>query len=137
MKLVLFVSLIALSLPAFAGKKEANRAPNSVKGYKCGGTEPFFGVEIDGNKVTYSSPDHDGKNKKAKPFLTSGPVGAYGMTGATSYRTKKGDMVLTLLSASVAGGKCNDGMSDNLYDYHLTYVTESGTLYGCCDGIAK
>lgn len=110
-------------------------SPSSIKGYLCVGTEPFYSLEIKGNKMVYS----DAVSEKKTTYKVSRPVDAAGVSSgnAVSYREKNGKAVVTLLSSSMAGSDCSDGMSDNKYAYHMMFVTEKFTHFGCCEPLAQ
>jgi uncharacterized membrane protein len=118
MKKLIVLALMLSSVSSFAG----------IKGYKCSGTEPFFGLSIVGKTLTLND------TVKTTKTLVDAPLNAAGMSeGFVSvYKNKKSDINLTIVS-----GSCSDGMSDNTYDYNMVYTKGSIVLYGCCTQIAK
>lgn len=84
------------------------------------GTEPFWAAKVDGNRLTYSTPeDPDGR---------SGAV----------VRTSHGDRVeldATLagqrLTLTVSAGPCSDGMSDTVYPFTVRRRLGEDDQRGC------
>lgn len=119
--LILFSSLL-ISIVSFA----------EVKGLACGGTEPFWSLDIDATngKMHFSSPE----NMKGSTFAVTPPLKARGIqdTLIMVFKGIKSDVSATAISSAIAG-KCNDGMSDTEYSYHVIYTNRKVVRYGCCD----
>ena len=133
MKLAFVVLLtIGFVAQAMAGKKPMNRVISSseVKEIKCSGTEPFFGISGNPTKMKFTSPD----NEKGKSYRMRGLTDALGVMAGNAMAMKSydGRLFLSLLHKGLAGSICNDGMSDNEYDYHLIAIERNVTYYGCC-----
>lgn len=85
-----------------------------------GGTEPFWGIEINGDALVFSSPeDIDGTEVTATRFK--------GNNGLGFSATLDGQA----LEIAVTPGQCSDGMSDRLYPFTATVNLGDATLFGC------
>ncbi|MEP2735756.1 MAG: hypothetical protein ABJP34_05610 [Erythrobacter sp.] len=85
-----------------------------------GGTEPFWGAEINGSELTYSTPDNiDGTLTTVERFAGNGGLSFSGeLNGAA-------------LNATVTPGTCSDGMSDFSYPFTATMMLGDRLLQGC------
>ncbi|WP_155967305.1 hypothetical protein [Kamptonema formosum] len=120
--------LLALSASASAA------SPNTSK-LKCIGTEPFWGVEVEGNMVQFSTPEFSGN--KAKKYWGAQVTTARGAMENTAFQVRasrnSGAEKIVLSVIRAANNSCIDGMSDNKYSHHVLVSLENGTLYrGCC-----
>lgn len=97
--------------------------------YSCFGTEPFWGLKLTNESVEFSSPMDDSVATEAVASKTNA-IG-YADDFAFIVKTDKGSL------ASVTTGECSDGMSDNVYSKHITYVNGDNVFYGCCNEIVK
>jgi uncharacterized membrane protein len=115
------VALISLltAVPALA----------DATGYSCSGTEPFWSLKIDGTKASFETPD----TGKAIFDVAAGKSAA-GMSvdTVTVYDSAVAKTTVTVIAAALTGGKCNDGMSDRLYDYQTVVTAPGHVYYGCC-----
>ena len=85
-----------------------------------GGTEPFWGGEVAGDQMLYTSPeDPDGTSFGVERFTGQGGLGFSGMLG-----DKTIDMTVT-------PGACSDGMSDRTYPYTVTLQIGEEQRTGC------
>jgi uncharacterized membrane protein len=90
------------------------------------GTEPFWGGESSGEKLTYSSPDdEDGTSIAIKRFSGRGGISLSGMLAGKTF-----DMTIT-------PGKCSDGMSYNTYPFEVALRIGNNTWPGCAWTDAK
>jgi len=88
---------------------------------RVSGTEPFWGIEITGQTLTYS-----GVDRPEQTATNPGPV-VQGTTAVITATTSQNSaLVVTLIDTD-----CSDGMSDRVYP--LTAKVEIGgeTLQGC------
>lgn len=88
--------------------------------FRALGTEPFWSIEVIGNRLRYSSPEQieaiavdatiavDGKRTSYAGILQGKPV------------------VLT-----IDPGECSDGMSDRIYPYTASFTWGDRTEHGC------
>ena len=125
--LFIIITSLLLSSASFA----------AIKGYVCTGTEPFFSLNINATtgKMIYTSPE----NEKGSSYSVTNPLQARGVAegNIVVFKGKKSDVSATLLSSTVAGKACSDGMSDNEYSYHLVYTNRQTVMYGCCEPKAQ
>jgi len=84
------------------------------------GTEPFWGGEVTGTQMTYSTPD----SQKGEII----PVTRFAGRGGLSFTGKRGGAELTL---AVAPGQCSDGMSDRAYPFTVMLRIGEETRQGC------
>ena len=96
--------------------------------YSCMGTEPFFNLNIEGSKMSISSPIGDG----AKSEEVISRISAAGYSEDVAFVVKTATATATIIA-----GACSDGMSDEIYSNHVVYTTEESVLYGCCNKIEK
>lgn len=98
--------------------------------YSCFGTEPFWGLKLTETSTVFSSPIEDTETTEAVTSKTNA-IG-YADEFAFVVKTDKGSL------ASVTTGECSDGMSDNVYPKHITYINNDGNVfYGCCREVVK
>ena len=84
------------------------------------GTEPFWGGEVSGGTLTYTTPDNpDGWTIRVDRFA--------GRNGVSF----SGDMEGQSLTAAVSPGQCSDGMSDRTYPFNVTLKIGGETRNGC------
>ena len=115
MKTILATLLLTLSLTAMADTN-----------FSCFGTEPFWGLKIDADSVTFNPYDLIPASEK----ITS-RENALGVTEGYAF------MITTATSTTaITTAECNDGMSDNVYSHTVLYKNADAVFYGCCN-IAK
>ncbi|MGE0528442.1 MAG: COG3650 family protein [Bdellovibrionales bacterium] len=119
-----FITLSVATLAVFAVSAQAE-----IKGYRCFGTEPFYGLDINGANLTLEMLGEDPIS-----YQVSGPTAPIGIQDGyvSVYRAPDKDAVVSIVS-----GTCSDGMSDNEYGYHVVYVEGERVLYGCCEPLAQ
>jgi uncharacterized membrane protein len=84
------------------------------------GTEPFWGGEIAGNRLTYSTPDN--------PRGTVIPVKRFAGRGGLSL---SGELDGGTFDLMITEGNCSDGMSDRSYPFVVTLKLGEETRQGC------
>lgn len=95
---------------------------------KCGGTEPFWDLTIGAKKAKYWDQDEIGKKTTLDILSVQDARGM--MPGEVrKYRFKN---AWSIADAVVLRKKCDDGMSDTIYPYSITFTTESKVFSGCC-----
>jgi len=84
------------------------------------GTEPFWGGEVTGGTLTYTTPDNpDGWTIRVDRFAGRNGVS---FTGTLEER----DFVM-----AVSPGRCSDGMSDRIYPFNATVRIGGDLRNGC------
>jgi len=84
------------------------------------GTEPFWGGEVTGSTLTYSTPENiEG---------TAIPVSRFAGRGGVSF---SGELQGESLDLSVSEGDCSDGMSDRTYPFRATLRIGEDIRSGC------
>lgn len=84
------------------------------------GTEPFWGGQIKGGSLTYTTPENQtGTTIAVERFAGLGGFSYSGTLDAASL-----DMMVTL-------GECSDGMSDRTYPFTVTLKIGGETRQGC------
>ena len=85
-----------------------------------GGTEPFWGIKIDGESAKYSAPeDLDGTGFSVTRFAGNNGLGY------------SGELKGQPIQIAVTPGDCSDGMSDRTYPFTTTISWGDNTLLGC------
>ncbi|WP_067682723.1 COG3650 family protein [Tsuneonella dongtanensis] len=84
------------------------------------GTEPFWGGQVAGTALTYSTPEQpDGTDIAVTRFAGRGGVSWTGMHGGARF------------ALAVTPGDCSDGMSDRTYPYVATLEVAGELRSGC------
>ena len=84
------------------------------------GTEPFWGGEVSGKSLTYSTPeDQDGTVIAVERFAGRGGISYSGLLEGADF-----EMVITPL-------ECSDGMSDRTYPFTATLSIGEDKRNGC------
>lgn len=84
------------------------------------GTEPFWNAQIDGDALTYTTPE-DQKGRRTTVARRDTEIGAV-------FSGKLGDEPLVL---TLAKRTCSDGMSDRAHPFSAVLVLGSQRLTGC------
>ena len=90
------------------------------------GTEPFWGVEITPQSISYTAVDHPGLTATNPGPTVQGTTAVYAAAGADGTA-----LVLTLIAT-----ECSDGMSDRVYPLTARVEVGSQTLNGCAASVA-
>lgn len=102
------------------GKRAAGQENEPVLAFRGFGNEPFWSARVDGDTLVFSTPENqEGTTLHGRrmPSLT-------GMV----FAGKDGDRDFNL---TLTPGDCNDGMSDNRYEYKATFILGDATYKGC------
>jgi len=84
------------------------------------GTEPFWGGQVSGNTMTYTTPENfDGDTIPVKRFAGRG-----GLSFSGTFDEQPVDMTIT-------PGECSDAMSDRTYPFVVTLRLGDETRKGC------
>lgn len=108
------------SLPGDADDSRPWSAIEASEVIHAAGTEPFWGVEVQGTRLVYSNPDD--------PQGTSLEVSRFAGRGGLSYSGELDGKSVTL---AVTSGACSDGMSDRDYPFTATLALGDDLLHGC------
>lgn len=98
--------------------------------YQCAGTEPFWGMTIKGDKLSYDYSADEPVNKTekivSKKLMAARPE-AFGVVAKTKNVT----------ATVILNDQCSDGMSDEIYSHSVALDVRglSGVLEGCCNEI--
>lgn len=100
--------------------------------WHCGGTEPFWGLRLIGDKLRYTNLDGSEINSLAGltelPGLLDGEPGAIKLLSSTG-----GRLSARIEAMSQRGGQaCSDGMSDRNYPYYIRALIGRQNFEGCC-----
>lgn len=95
-------------------KIEADEVINLV------GTEPFWGVRIEGTRANYTNPERpEGSDFTVTRFAGNNGLGYSGSMDGIN------------VSITLTPGECSDGMSDRVFPYVATIALGEETLRGC------
>ena len=84
------------------------------------GTEPFWGGQVQGTALTYSTPENiDGSDIKVTRFAGRGGVSWSGTHAGARF------------ALAVTPGQCSDGMSDRTYPFVATLEVQGEQRNGC------
>lgn len=84
------------------------------------GTEPFWGGQVEGTMLTYSTPENiDGETFSVKRFAGNHGLGLSGQLDTAQF-----DMTIT-------PGECSDGMSSREYPFTVTVSIGGEVREGC------
>lgn len=99
--------------------------------YICSGTEPFWGMKIKGDKLSY---DYYGENEvnKTEKILSKKLMAARPESFGVVAKTRNVTATITL------NDQCSDGMSDQTYSHSvvLDAKAESVVFEGCCNVVS-
>lgn len=84
------------------------------------GTEPFWGGDVVGERLTYTTPE----NAKGEAIAVSRFAGRGGLSFS-------GERKGALLTLAIGPGTCTDGMSDQTYPYTAMLKLGDETRQGC------
>jgi uncharacterized membrane protein len=94
---------------------------------RCGGTEPFWSLDLDSGQATYSSPDEETLSMNASPWRE-----ASGLLGYFAVQLER-DGQLGYASIWRERAFCSDGMSDIRHPFGTILIRPDGeVLAGCC-----
>jgi len=94
--------------------------------FTCHGTEPFWYLTLHDGEMSFKSIDQD------HPLVVKGETRSFAGAGAAMGLTL-GDAQNPFPRAHVLQTQnCNDGMSDETYEYAVVYDTAVTSFIGCC-----
>lgn len=88
---------------------------------QAAGTEPFWGVRVEGGKLSYTTPE-----TMDAPRMFEGKRELH--DGALTVQGGEGDAAFKL---TIARGECSDGMSDLRHPFSAEFVLGKDTFKGC------
>ena len=84
------------------------------------GTEPFWGIRIEGTQANYTNPERpEGADFAVARFAGNNGLGYSGSMDGTN------------VTITLTPGNCSDGMSDRVFPYVATIALGEETLRGC------
>lgn len=108
------------NLPGDASDTEPFSAIATNEALRFTGTEPFWGGEVSGSTLTYSTPENqDGTTIAVERFAGRG-----GLSFSGALDGKPFDLLVTQ-------GQCSDGMSDRTFPFNATLRLGDETRIGC------
>lgn len=84
------------------------------------GTEPFWGGEVSGTRLTYKTPD--------KPEGETIAISRFAGRGGLSF---SGSLAAGPMTLAITPSKCSDGMSDRVYPFMATLQVGADVRQGC------
>lgn len=116
--LILFLAM-SLSTPAMAID------------YMCSGTEPFWGMKIEGHKLSYEYYGEE-EVKKTEIILSKKLMAARPESFGVVAKSKKATATIVL------NDQCSDGMSEETYSHSVVLDLKALpiALEGCCNQIS-
>ena len=124
---------VAPEAPAAAAPAPASAAPTSKRAagqegagslqtFRAFGTEPFWNVNVEGNTLTYTTPeDQAGVVMQGERHAVTGGVEVTGEHAGKAF------------ILGVSEGMCSDGMSDNRYTLIATFRFGDVDYRGCAE----
>ncbi|MCL7714431.1 hypothetical protein [Stenotrophomonas mori] len=88
---------------------------------QAGGVEPFWGVRVDGQVLTYTTPDtlDAPRRLQAERSVDAEGLHLWGEDGGSPFRL------------DVRRERCSDGMSDQVHPFSVTWRLDDETAPGC------
>ncbi len=100
----------------------APQEPPAQAAYRVVGTEPFWGIHVEGDTLHFTTlDDQAGKHLRASGVAHANGVRYEGSNGATAFRL------------DLQRGACSDGMSDRDYAYRAAFRYGTTDYAGCAD----
>ncbi|OFZ20977.1 MAG: hypothetical protein A2X94_06485 [Bdellovibrionales bacterium GWB1_55_8] len=94
--------------------------------YNCHGTEPFWSIEFDQTSGTYADPMNESVAVKVDNKREAAGFSAGVATVFDIYANGKKAVVAVTMNS------CNNGMSDEEFDYQVVIIGNDDVLMGCC-----
>ena len=108
---------------------EPIRSGNLPMPLRCSGTEPFWGLSVNGGAMQFKLFDTESS------FAVAGPIRSANSTLIWSFPIENGDGTGSGVLFVKATGDCSDGMSDQSYPFEvMVNLPEAGGVFsGCCN----
>lgn len=89
------------------------------------GTEPFWGVQLDGDALTFTTPA-DQVGLQMRGARTEVPGGGFDISGYSGEQA---------FSLRIRPGDCSDGMSDTAFTLSAEFHIGESTYRGCANAV--
>lgn len=123
------IALVFAIVPLLSACQRADEAERTTAPYaaigtdetiRFTGTEPFWGGQVVGARLTYTTPENpDGITTPVERFAGNSGLGFSGILDGARF-----DMTVT-------EGDCSDGMSDRTYPFTVTLLVGEEQRQGC------
>lgn len=107
----------------FSAQLMAMETPN----LSCFGTEPFWDLQTKESTLSW---DNFGDVPTRFQITSVSPAHGTGLGWTTLITAEKEGEKISLITRKE---ECNDGMSDNIYQYSAYVQTANGLFVGCCN----
>lgn len=108
--------------PTPQAKRAAGQEGEPLLAYRVVGTEPFWGVRVDGDTLHFTTlEDQAGKHLTGTHTLREDGIRYVGNDGATAFEL------------DIARGECSDGMSDTVYAFKASFRYGATDYQGCAE----
>lgn len=110
------------SADAPQGKRAAGQEGEPLLAYRVVGTEPFWGIRVDGNALHFTiMEDQVGKHLTGTHTLREDGIRYTGSDGGTAFEL------------DIVRGQCSDGMSDTVYAFKARFRYGTTDYSGCAE----
>ena len=104
------------------GKRAAGQEGEPLLAYRAVGTEPFWGVQVDGDTLHFTTiDDQAGKHLTGTHTLREDGIRYAGSDGGTAFEL------------DISRGACSDGMSDAVYAFTARFRYGATDYSGCAE----
>ncbi len=104
------------------GKRAAGQEGEPFLAYRVTGTEPFWGVQVDGDALHFTTlEDQAGKHLTGTHTLREDGIRYVGSDGDTAFEL------------DITRGECSDGMSDTVYAFKASFRYGKTQYSGCAE----
>lgn len=119
----------------FLKTQPSDGAPETNYPLQCGGTEPFWNLQIKAGQAKFSLLGAQGQDRT---FTASDWLMARGLRDKFAIRlNESSNAEQSGYAAVVRDAYCSDNMSDTLYPFNNVVILPDGTVYGgCCHRVA-
>jgi uncharacterized membrane protein len=122
----LFMAGMLFSISACNPVKSKILLAESIRTYRCGGTEPFWSAVVDSSGITWHQM---GENPIKYPYTAPTKEGENTIFETTL--TAEGKK--STLKLKISAGPCSDGMSDIKYPYTSEIIVDGSVYKGCAE----
>jgi uncharacterized membrane protein len=105
-----------------AAKHSPDQAGEPLLAYRAIGTEPFWSVRTEGDRLLFTTPENQtGTQLAGTPTVRADGIRYAGSDGGTAFEL------------DIKRGQCSDGMSDTVYAYTATFRYGETEYTGCAE----